>query len=150
VVLASHGIYAANMVDIDAVSVSGLEGHSQRGQAAPRSDRPSGPPCGARRACFNRAAPSGWQWAPRRPGGGLASIKKKRVLAVGAIIARLGMPSRPFWHRISNDLVLGALVGGAANGTQPPTARQGTAQRRESTSKIIDSQIQFSARQLHN
>ena len=47
-------------------------------------------------------------------------------------------------------LKVGALVGGAANGTQPPTARQGTAQRRESTSKIIDSQIQFSARQLHN
>jgi hypothetical protein len=48
------------------------------------------------------------------------------------------------------SLHIGALVGGAANGTQPPTARQGTAQRRESTSKILGSQIQFSARQLHN
>jgi hypothetical protein len=36
---------------------------------------PAGP--GARRACANRAAPSGWQRAPRRP-------LKKRVLAVGA------------------------------------------------------------------
>jgi hypothetical protein len=33
---------------------------------------------GARRACVNRAAPSGWQWAPRRPGGaGVPGVLKK-------------------------------------------------------------------------
>ena len=34
---------------------------------------------GARRACVNRAAPSGWQWAPRRPGGAHGVHSKKRV-----------------------------------------------------------------------
>ena len=60
---------------------------------------------GARRACVNRAAPSGWQWAPRRPGGAPGVHKKKRVPTTGAAIARPGVHLRPSWHRIFNDLV---------------------------------------------
>jgi hypothetical protein len=51
---------------------------------------------------------------PPRVGSGLpggrgeplaSKTKQKRVLAVGAAIARLGVPSRPSWHRSFNDLV---------------------------------------------
>jgi hypothetical protein len=49
---------------------------------------------------------------------------------------------------LSEDCEVGALVGGQRHTS---TNRQtGPAQRRESMSKIIDSQIQFCAWQLHN
>jgi hypothetical protein len=48
----------------------------------------------------------------------------------GVVSVPYAMPVEPL---CVGAFIVGALVGGAANGTQPPTARQGTAQRRDST-----------------
>lgn len=69
----------------------------QRGQTVPRSDRPGGPR-GPPRLC-----------QPGRPlglaAGSPASIKKTSPRRWSTTLQDLGVPSRPSWHRIFNDLV---------------------------------------------
>jgi hypothetical protein len=52
--------------------------HAQQNPTAACTTRPTAPRSGCR-ACVNRTAPSGWQWAPRRPGGAHGVHSKKRV-----------------------------------------------------------------------